>query len=128
MTTDHIRHGMGAVRPYLYGDLETIEFVVEVFGAILLERSENLGESPGFHVEARIGDSVVVIEASDAWVNPPRPQAVYVYVPDVDDAFIRAIAMGATLLGDVEDKPYQERACAVRDPFGNTWYIATYTG
>ena len=128
MTTDHIRHGMGAVRPYLYGDLETIEFVVEVFGAILLERSENLGESPGFHVEARIGDSVVVIEASDAWVNPPRPQAVYVYVPDVDDAFIRAIAMGATLLGDVEDKPYQERAGGVQDTFGNTWFIATYTG
>ena len=128
MTTDHIRHGMGAVRAYLYGDLDTIPFVVAVFGALILERSENLGESPGFHVEVQIGDSVVVIEASDAWVNPPRPQAVYVYVPDVDDAFIRAIAMGATLLGDIEDKPYQERACAVRDPFGNTWYIATYTG
>ena len=126
--TEHIRHGIGAVRPYLYGDLATVEFVVEVFGAELLERIENLGASPGYHVEARIQDSVVVIEASDAWVNAPRVQSVYIYVADVDDAFIRAVAMGGTMIDQPEDKPYQERACGVRDPYGNTWYIASYTG
>ena len=128
MSNDHIRHGIGAVRPYLYGDLATVEFVITVFGAELLERNENLGTSPGYHVEAKIGDSVVVIEASDAWVAAPRTQSVYVYVADVDDAYIRAIAMGGTPVDDPEDKPYQERACAVRDPYGNTWYIAAYTG
>ncbi len=24
--------------------------------------------------------------------------------------------------------PYGERSAAVRDPFGNTWYLATYLG
>jgi PhnB protein len=26
----------------------------------------------------------------------------------------------------VEDKPYAERQCGVRDAFGNVWWIATY--
>jgi hypothetical protein len=30
----HIRQGHGSVRPYLYGPLELLEFVRQVFGAI----------------------------------------------------------------------------------------------
>jgi PhnB protein len=126
--SDHIRHGVGAVRPYLYGDLATVEFVLQVFQAEVLERLENLGASPGYHVELRIGDAAVVLEASDAWATERPTAAVYAYVPDVDDAFVRAIAFGGTPLDEPEDKPYQERACAVRDPFGNIWYMATYVG
>ena len=126
--TDYIRHGIGAARPYLYGDLATMEFIAEVFGAQVLERIENPGMSPGYHVEFKIGDSAVVLEASDAWASERPAGSVYVYVDDVDSAFIRAIAMGGMLVSEVEDKPYQERACAVRDPFGNMWYIAQYTG
>jgi PhnB protein len=36
--------------------------------------------------------------------------------------------MGATSVSAPENKPYQERACGVRDSFGNTWYISTYIG
>lgn len=123
-----MRHGAFAVRPYLYGNLATIGFIREVFGAQVLEQLENLGTSPGFHVEFQIADGALVLEASDAWTRDMPTQSTYVYVPDVDDAFIRAIAMGGTPIGEPEDKPYQERACGVRDPFGNVWYIATYTG
>jgi PhnB protein len=34
----YIRHGFGAVRPYLYGGLDLPDFVQEVFGAVELER------------------------------------------------------------------------------------------
>ena len=40
----------------------------------------------------------------------------------------RAMAAGATSVAAPEDKPYQERAAGIKDSFGNTWYIATYTG
>ena len=36
--------------------------------------------------------------------------------------------MAATSITPPQDKRYQERACGVKDSFGNTWYIATYTG
>ena len=64
--TKHIRHGVGSVRPYLYGRLDMLELVKLAFGAVELERNE---VSKGFHVEAKIGDSMVVMEVSD----PPHP-------------------------------------------------------
>lgn len=78
----HIRHGLGAARPYLHGHLDLEDFVKQVFGAIEVERAEMGPKS--FHIESRIGDSVVVLETGD----PPHPSAtvdsVYVYVEDVD--------------------------------------------
>src|ERR1700694_2287561 len=123
----HVRHGRGNVRPYLYGNLDLPDCVREVFGAKELER---LKSGKGFHIEAEIGDSMVVIEAGESF--PPgagvTKNSIYVYVDDVDKAYQRAMQMGPTSIAPPQDKPYQERACGVKDGFGNTWYIATYTG
>jgi PhnB protein len=120
----YVRHGVGTVRPYLYGNVDLIEFVQQVFGAVELERWD-FGRN-GFHVEAAIGDSVVVLEVG----NPPpaiaAPASIYVYVPDVDAAYGRALQAGAEDVAPPEDKPYGERAAGVKDGFGNTWWIATY--
>ena len=40
--TKHIRHGVGSVRPYLYGPLDMLELVKRVFGAVELERIDDL--------------------------------------------------------------------------------------
>src|SRR5436309_1232810 len=110
MTIDeaHIRHGFGAVRPYLYGNIDLADFLRRAFGAEELERHEMGAGS--FHIEARIGDSVVVLETGE-----PRPPgatvaSVYVYVKDVDAAYRRALDSGATSVAAPEDKPYDERA------------------
>jgi PhnB protein len=120
-----VRNGVGTVRPFVYGRLDLIDFVARVFGAVELER---IAIANGFHVQARIGDSVVVLSAMD----PPYAQAtvasIYVYVDDVDATHARAIAAGATSLGAPTDRPFQERTASVKDGFGNVWYLATYTG
>jgi PhnB protein len=122
----HIRHGIGSVRPYLYGDLKVPELVKHAFGAQELERLP--AGNNGFHIEAKIGDSMLVLEAG----NPPHPggtqASVYVYVEDVDAAYNRALEAGATSIIAPENKPYQERAAGVKDTYGNTWWLATYTG
>jgi PhnB protein len=41
---------------------------------------------------------------------------------------VRALSAGATSVAAPENKPYQERAAGIKDSFGNTWWIATYTG
>ncbi len=120
----YVRHGVGTVRPYLYGNVDLIEFVQQVFGAVELER---FTFAPGcFHVEAAIGDSVVVLEVGDPAPAGATPASVYVYVPDVDAAYGRALEAGAQEIAPPEDKPYNERAAGVKDFFGNTWWIATY--
>ncbi len=121
----HIRHGVGSVRPYLYGRLDMLELVKRAFGAVELE---HLKMGNGAHVEAKIGDSMVVMEVSDPPHPGAKPASIYVYVEDVDDAYQRALAAGATSVTAPENKPYQERAAGIKDSFGNIWYIATYTG
>ena len=123
--TKHIRHGVGSVRPYLYGRLDMLELVKRDFGAVELE---HLPVGKGAHVEAKIGDSMIVMEVSDPPHPGGQPASVYVYIDDVDAAYQRALAAGATSVAAPEDKPYQERAAGVKDSFGNTWWIATYTG
>jgi PhnB protein len=127
MTTDrkHIRHGIGSVRPYVYGPLELLEFVQQTFEAVELERHEFGPRS--FHVEMQIGDSVLVIEAGELPPNiSPWVGAIYVYVEDVDAVYGRALNLGARPLAQLEDKPYQERQAGFLDVAGNTWWIATY--
>ncbi len=123
--TSHIRHGVGSVRPYLYGRLDMLELVKRAFGAVELER---LPVGKGFHVEAKIGDSMLVMEVSDPPHSHGTIASIYVYVEDVDASYQRAIAAGATSVAAPEDKPYQERSAGVKDSFGNIWWISTYTG
>lgn len=122
----HVRQGYGAVRPYVYGHLDLWTLVRDAFGAVEVERHEFSPKS--FHIEAQIDDSIIVLEVAD----PPHPGgfpgSIYIYVPDVDGAYNRAIQLGADSVTAPTDKPFQERMAGVRDTFGNVWWIATYIG
>ena|ERR1051325_958495 len=121
----HVRHGFGAVRPYLYGNLDLPAFVEYVLGAEQIERHDFNERS--FHYEARLGDSVIVIEAGDLPAHEAGTKAsVYVYVEDVDAAYGRALERGATSVAEPEDKPYQERSAGFKDSSGNIWWISRY--
>lgn len=124
-TPTHVRHGRGSVRPYLYGPIDLPEFLRDVFGAVELERHEFGPRS--FHVELRIGDSVLVVEAGELPEKiAPWRGSVYVYVEDADAAYARAVTLGAKPLAPVTDKPYHERQGGFLDAAGNTWWVATY--
>jgi PhnB protein len=56
------------------------------------------------------------------------PACVYVYVPDADATYSRALDSGATSLEDPRDTAYGDRRAMVRDAWGNTWQIATHRG
>lgn len=122
----HVRHGFGSVRPYVHGHLGLWDLVKDALGAVELERHQ-VGPK-AFHIEAQIGDSMIVLETGD----PPHPEgtqgSIYVYVPDVDGAYRRALERGGSSVAAPEDKPYQERQAGVRDSFGNMWWISTYRG
>ena len=121
----YARHGRGAARPYVYAHADAVELCKAAFGA---EVVESMGGDGGAHFELGIADSVIVIEVGETFPGNPGPCSVYVYVPDVDAAYERAVAAGAKPLSTPEDKPYEERQAGVTDRFGNTWWIAAYTG
>jgi PhnB protein len=50
----------------------------------------------------------------------------YLYVPNMEAVYRQAIAAGATSFQEPADQFYGDRTAAVKDPFGNKWYIATH--
>jgi PhnB protein len=123
--TRYVHHGKGTVRPYVFGRLELLDFVKKVFDAVELERNKL---PSGFHVQAQIGDSVMVLSAMDPPYEEATRSSIYVYVPDVDATYQRALAAGAVSIAQPTDKPRKGRAAGLKDSFGNTWYIETYKG
>ena len=117
------REGFHSVTPYLTVEqpAELLEFTRKAFFATELGRTT--GSAGGMHAETKIGDSMLMIGGGVGLQQ--RPTAIHLYVPDVDDAYRRAMEAGATSLFEVADMPYGERAGAVQDPTGNRWYIAT---
>lgn len=127
MSTPHVRHGFGTVRPYLYGPYELPEFLTTVFGAKEIERHEQRDRRAA-HVELILGDSVIVVEAGEQLPGYELTKAsVYVYVEDVDLVYDSAVELGAETISAPEDQFYGERSCGF-NAFENTWWVSTYTG
>lgn len=77
------------------------------------------------HATLKVGDSYV--ELGDAHgPYQPMEHMFYLYVPNCDDVYRRALAAGGTSVMEPTDHPYGDRSGAVKDAFGNEWWIATH--
>jgi len=50
----------------------------------------------------------------------------FLYVPEVDRAFQRAVKAGATVVYDVKDQFWGDRVGSIIDPYGNHWALSTH--
>ena len=73
-----------------------------------------------------IGDSKLMIGGTE--VRKRAAGVFYVYVPDTDLTYRRALDAGAKSVEEPSDMPYGDRRCIVRDRWGNTWQIGTFRG
>ena len=126
MTVNPIPEGYHTLTPYLVvDDVErVIDFLKAAFDAAEKERIAGKDGRVG-HAELRIGDSHVMLgRAQPQW--PARPCMIYVYVPDADATWARALAAGGTSEQEPADMFYGDRNAGVKDPAGNSWWIATH--
>ena len=126
MPVKPIPDGYHSITPYLAveGAARLRDFLKQAFGA---EERECMMRDDGtiWHGELKIGDSIVMFgEAAGPW--KPRPSTLYLYVEDVDAAYARALAAGATSLREPTTEFYGDRSSGVQDPVGNFWWIATH--
>ncbi len=126
----HMPPEFTAVTPYLTVDDpdRLVAFVKEAFRAEELEDQRAVGsDGKVLHAALRVDGGIVEIgRAAAQW--RALPSGIHLYVRNVDATYKRALKAGGVSLHDVRDMEYGERAAAVRDPSGNHWYIATYTG
>jgi uncharacterized glyoxalase superfamily protein PhnB len=79
------------------------------------------------HAEVQIDDSIVMI-ADGGGDFPAFPIWLHIYVPDVDAAYQRALSAGGVSVQAPQQKDDPDRRAGVKDPAGNTWWIATQVG
>jgi PhnB protein len=113
--------GLRTVTPFVLAKnaLELIDFLKEALSAREIAVSKS-PEGDLQHAAIWIGNAVLEFGES-----LPQPAAFYLYVPDADAAYQQAVAAGATSLTPPADQRYGDRMGGVRDPWGNTWYIAS---
>jgi uncharacterized glyoxalase superfamily protein PhnB len=123
-TVKPVPEGYQALIPYFsvpdVGAL--LAFVKAAFGAE--EKSAIRG--PGgelFHLEARIRDCALMAGKSPT----AHPNSLYLYVPDVDALYRRAMAApgAAKSLREPTTEFYGDRIAGVLDSQGNQWWMAT---
>jgi len=129
-----IPEGMRSLTPHLVcdGAAAAIEFYKKAFGATEVTR---LPAPDGrlMHAQVRIGDSVLMLV--DEWpdmgaLGPNKLKGtsvtLHLYVTDVDAAFAKAVAAGATVKMPLADMFWGDRYGQVQDPFGHMWSLATH--
>ena len=77
------------------------------------------------HAVIRVGDSVLEMGEAHGKYEP-MGSMFYLYVPNMEAVYRQALAAGATSSEEPADQPWGDRNAAVKDAFGNTWYIATH--
>jgi len=119
--------GYHTVTPYLVvdGAEKIIRFIKEAFGATALFEPMMRPDGKVMHAEFKIGNSVVMISDSSERAQPTST-TLYMYVPNVDAVFQKAVKAGAVSEMEPANQFYGDRSGGVRDPAGNRWYIGTH--
>jgi PhnB protein len=127
MPAKPIPEGYHTVTPYLMvrDAQEEIEFLKNALGATESHPPMKRPDGKIMHAEMKIGDSRVMFgEANEQW--PATTSSLYVYVPDADSAYKRAVQAGGKSTVEPTDQFYGDRSGCIADPSGNTWWLATH--
>jgi PhnB protein len=120
-----VPEGMNSVTPFiLVNDAKgLIKFMKKAFDGDLTYIME--AEGKVMHATVKIGDSIIML----ADVPDPyelMPCQLYVYVEDMDSVYKKALKAGGTSLREPITEFYGDRSGAVKDAWGNHWWIATH--
>lgn len=131
--TDAASH-LSPLTPHLVcaGAAAAIDFYKQAFGAEELIRLP-MPDGKLMHACVRINGGTVMLVDENVGCGILGPTALkgtpvtlHLQVPDVDAAFDRAVAAGATAVMPPADMFWGDRYGMVADPFGHRWSIATH--
>ena len=133
MSESHIPEGYHSVTPSLTArDANTaLDFYARAFGAEVKFKMDDPSSGKVAHAEFQIGNSKMMIsdEYPDYGAIAPeigKGGAFMIYFPDVDAAFAKALAAGATSIQEPTDQFWGDRTGKVSDPFGYRWSLAAH--
>ena len=131
-TAKSVPEGYHTLTPQLTLDdaAKTIDWYKRAFGMEEIRRG--LGpDGKIMNAELKLGNSRFMVNDPMPGLKGPAayggsPAALWIYVDDSDALFNRAVKAGAKEQIPMEDQFWGDRAGAVADPAGYTWWIATH--
>ncbi len=117
--------GMRTVTPFLLVNNAKglIKFMKKAFDGELTYIME--AEGKVMHATVKIGDSIIML-SDDMGPYEPMPCQLYLYLEDMDTVYKKALKAGGTSLREPVTEFYGDRSGAVKDEWGNHWWIATH--
>ena len=130
-----IPQGMHTLTPNLVlrDCAKAIDFYKRALGAQEVARMPAPDGKSIWHAELRIGDSMFFLNDEMPGMGRPAPTqenavpvTMWLYVPDADAAYRRAMEAGAKSTMEPADMFWGDRCAGVADPFGYVWSFATH--
>lgn len=117
--------GHQTIMPYLIlkDASEFIDFTKKVFDT--KDSNKQILRNDGTIMHAEIilnGSTIMVTDETEDWTK--QTANLFVYVPDVDEVYKKALENGAKSIMELSNQDYG-RTCGVTDPFGNIWWITS---
>ncbi|NER17136.1 VOC family protein [Spongiivirga citrea] len=113
------------VMPFLllYNADAFIDFTRKIFNAQEMLRTLNAKKQIQ-HSEIMIGNATFLLAEAE---SPERStcSSLYIYVNDTDATYYKALDAGCESLMTPIDEENGKRAAGFKDPFGNSWWLAT---
>ena len=127
MAAKPVPDGYHTVTPYLTvrDAPKVIEFLQQAFGAKISHEPIKRPDGTIMHAQVTVGDSPIMI-GEESEMAKPTTSSLYLDVPDVDSVYQRAVKAGGNTVMEPTDMFYGDRSGAVKDPSGNSWFIATH--
>jgi len=127
MPVQPIPAGFHTITPYLFAQDATklIDFLKSALGA-QVKTLKTHKEGRVMHASLQIGDSMLMLSDAVPPIYPPVPAHLYLYVTNVDEWYDRATKAGAESISAPANQFYGDRMAGIKDPSGNTWWLATH--
>jgi PhnB protein len=127
----HVPAGYHSVTPSLTvkDGKAALAFYTKAFAAVERFRLTDPKTGGIAHAEFAIGDSALMLsDEYPEWgcLAPEIGQggSFMIYVADVEEAFVRAVNAGVTVITPPADQFYGDRSARLADPFGYRWTLA----
>ena len=132
---NYIPEGRHTVTPFMAvrSADKAIDFYVKAFGAKEVMQMVGPDGKTIMHAQIKIGESTICLSEESEQCGTKSPQSLggvpislYLYVPDVDAAYKRAVDAGCETKMAPADMFWGDRFSSVADPFGHQWSLATH--
>jgi PhnB protein len=122
-----IPDGFHTITPYLIADGadKLIDFMQKALGAQYDHEPAKRPDGKIMHATLKVGNSMVMVSESSEHAKA-TPVMLYLYVPDVDAAYQKALKAGASSVMEPADQFYGDRSGGVKDAAGNRWFFGTH--